>query len=136
MQRKSLVALPALIGACLLLHQFGIKTVPSLAAPTENAGTDEKLPATAYEARVRARLLHETIHGTLQVVHRDFFQADKSRSIPSKSLEEVFQELERSYHIELRWLAVNATAMDIHHQPKNQFENDAVKALQSGKSEF
>lgn len=135
-RRKSLLGFLAITGACVVLHQFGMRTAPSLGAPAETAGADADLPASASEARARARLLHETIHGTLQVVHRDFFHAEESRDIPSKSLEEVFQELERGYHVKLRWLAVNAMPMNVEHQAKNQFETDAVKALESGKREF
>ncbi|NQV25336.1 MAG: hypothetical protein HQ518_13320 [Rhodopirellula sp.] len=39
------------------------------------------------EARGRARLLHETIHGVLQVMHRDFFREDEGLKIPSQSLD-------------------------------------------------
>lgn len=98
--------------------------------------TVAECPATTSEARARARLLHETIHGALQVVHRDFFREDEALAIPSKSLEDVFSELERSHNVELRWLAVNARAMDTDHEPQNEFERDAVKVLQSGKTEY
>ncbi len=93
-------------------------------------------PTTLIEARGRARLLHETIHGTLQVIHRDFFQEDESLVIPSHSLEDVFKELARSYDVKIRWLAVNAKAMNIDNEPKSPFELDAAKALAKGQREF
>lgn len=93
-------------------------------------------PETVVEARGRARLLHETIHGTLQVVHRDFFKKDKSRMIPSRSLEDVFHELRRSHGVNVRWLAVNATAMSVDNKPRDQFEEEAVKAIASGQLEY
>jgi hypothetical protein len=104
--------------------------------PVVRAGTHESLPATVVEARTRARILHETIHGVLQVVHRDFFDPDQRRSIPSRSLEDVFKELERSWHVKVHWLAVNADAMNVDNKPRDDFEKEAVEALSSGKQEF
>lgn len=93
-------------------------------------------PTTAVEARVRARILHETVHGALQVIHRDFFEEEESRVIPSHSLEDVFKELERSQGIKVRWLAVNARAMNVDNEPRTEFEKQAVKVLSDGKAEF
>ncbi|MFV1995493.1 MAG: hypothetical protein ACC661_08650, partial [Verrucomicrobiales bacterium] len=65
-------------------------------APEEKtAETAANRPATVAEARGRARLLHETIHGALQVMHRDFFDPEDRHRIPSASLEDVFDELAR-----------------------------------------
>ncbi len=94
------------------------------------------LPATAEEARIRARLLHETIHGSLQVMHRDLFREDESIAIPSHSLEDVFKELERGHGIKIRWLAVNAKAMNIDNEAKTEFEKQAVKVLSEGTPEY
>jgi hypothetical protein len=96
----------------------------------------EDAPTTISEARARARLLHETVHGTLQVMHRDFFHEDDGSLIPSRSLEDVFAELFRNYQVEVRWLAVSAEAMSIDHKPKSEFEKQAVRALAAGKQEF
>jgi hypothetical protein len=93
-------------------------------------------PKSAHEARWRARILHETIHGALQVMHRDFFDADQSHTLPSRSLEDVFHELATSYGVKLRWLAVNADALNADHRAKNEFERAAVLALAAGKEEF
>ncbi len=102
----------------------------------EAAGPADDLPATLEEARGRARLLHETIHGTLQVMHRDFFDPDDGDRIPSASLEDVFEELAQNRGVEIRWLGVNATTMDIDHEPRDDFERDAVSALSAGDEEF
>tara|TARA_R110002095_G_scaffold76879_1_gene65799 strand:- start:8924 stop:9505 length:582 start_codon:yes stop_codon:yes gene_type:complete len=97
---------------------------------------EDFLPATKAEAQVRARLLHETIHGSLQVMHRDFFQEDESITIPSHSLEDVFKELNRTFGVKVRWLAVNAKAMNIDNEPKTEFEKSAVEVLSDGKPEY
>jgi hypothetical protein len=93
-------------------------------------------PTTVAEARGRARVLHETLHGALQVMHRDFFEEDDATTIPSRSLEDVFKELAREYQIELRWIAVNTDAMSVDHKPRTDFEKDAAQALASGKAEY
>jgi len=97
---------------------------------------EKLLPATKAEAQARAKLLHETIHGSLQVMHRDFFLEDESITIPSHSLEDVFKELDRTYGVKIRWLAVNAKAMNIDNEPKSDFEKAAVKVLSDGKPEY
>jgi len=97
---------------------------------------EDNLPSTVIEARGRARILHETIHGALQVVHRDFFLEDESVMIPSKSLEDVFLELARSHKITLKWLVVDGSVMNVDHKPANAFERNAVTALADGKKDF
>jgi len=93
-------------------------------------------PVTLDEARGRARLLHETIHSTLQVIHREYYREDEGLPIPSRTLKAVFDELSRRWNIKIDWLAVNAQAMDIDHNPRNKFEKDAAAALTKGKQEF
>lgn len=99
--------------------------------PAETTG-----PTTVAQARARARILHETIHGALQVMHRDLFREDEKLTIPSQSLEDVFKELHRSHDVEARWLAVNTEAMNVDHRAQTDFEKDAVKALATGETEF
>ena len=88
------------------------------------------------EARIRARILHETIRGTLQIMHRDFFDEDDAHAIPSASLEDVFSELSRSYDVDVKWLVVNTDVVNVDHKPEDEFERNAVKALASGKTNF
>ena len=121
------------VGSSELTSRSGIGRAK---ADEQTADTNEKARPTMEEARARARLLHETIHGALQVMHRDFFHEDEKLRIPSRSLEDVFVELTRSHNVELRWLAVNTDAMNIDHNPKTEFEKYAVKALSSGEEEF
>ncbi|GAA5510168.1 c-type heme family protein [Novipirellula caenicola] len=88
-------------------------------------------PTSLSEARARAKLLHETIHGTLQIVHRDFFDEDDAHAIPSASLEDVFHELATHYNIELKWLIVDTDVVNVDHQAEDEFEQAAVKALRA-----
>jgi hypothetical protein len=107
---------------------------------SENASNSDSpkssAPDTVSEARGRAQLLHEMIHGSLQVMHRDFFREDEGLKIPSRSLDDVFLVLADKHQVKVRWLAVNAEPMNVDHKPQDDFENNAVKALATGKPEF
>lgn len=113
------------------------KEVPEKAVDSAAAQrAEQSLPATADEARGRARWLHETIHGSLQVMHRDFFgTGEDDISLPSQSLEDVFRQLAESWKVEIRWLGVNATK-DQEHEPQDDFEKAAAKALAAGETEY
>lgn len=89
-------------------------------------------PQSVTEARSRAKLLHEMVRGTLQVVHRDFFDEDNAHAIPSSSLEDVFHEMERGYDVTLKWLTVNTDVVNVDHQAEGDFELQAVKKLAAG----
>jgi hypothetical protein len=106
------------------------------AQPPVPPGPDAVIPpaesAELLEARVRSQLLHETIHGSLQVMHRDFFREGDRLRIPSSSMEDVFKELERSWNVRVSWMAVNAKAMNIDHLPDGPFEIRAATAIGKG----
>jgi hypothetical protein len=115
-------------GLCLAFSTgpFRAETEPQKAAkPVVN-------PPTSAEASMRARLLHETIHGALQVMHRDFFDEEKRHDIPSSSLEDVFVELKKQWDVEVAWMAVNAKAMSIDHRPQDAFQRAAAEAIAAG----
>jgi hypothetical protein len=96
----------------------------------------ENLPATADEARGRARWMHETIHGALQVMHRDFFgNGEDDLNLPSQSLDDVFLALAETWGVEIQWLGVNATK-GAGHEADDDFEKAAARALASGKLEY
>lgn len=93
------------------------------------SAADEK---TVAEARLRSQLLHEVVHGALQVMHRDFFKEEERSKIPSESLEDVFEEMEKTWRVKIRWLAVDAKAMNVDHRPEDAFERKAVAAITAG----
>lgn len=146
MKRATRCLTPALMLFCLLLAMSGalpfqfFKDTAGAEEPKSGsvhvATASENAPRSVAEARDRARLLHETFHGALQVMHRDFFDDEDTRNIPSRSLEDVFAELARSQHVKLRWLAVNAEALNVDHKPSDEFEKRAVKALSAGEQEY
>ena len=93
-------------------------------------------PKSIDEARARAKLLHEMIRGSLQIMHRDFFDEDGSGAIPSASMEDVFHELGRSYSVQVKWLVVNTDVVNVDHKPSDEFERSAARALASGQDAY
>lgn len=81
------------------------------------------------EATSRARLLHESIRGSLLLMHRDFFDDEDHRILPSQSLKDLFKELQESHGVECRWLTVDADEMNVEHRPANDAERRAVERL-------
>lgn len=131
---------PVVILTVLLILASGARPANlgfcALGADGQSADQAAVLPATEQEAQARARVLHETIHGALQVMHRDFFDPNQRLSIPSRSLEDVFKELARSRQVNVRWLAVNAEPMNIDNKPRDDFEREAAKQLAAGRAEY
>lgn len=93
-------------------------------------------PVSIDEARARARLLHESLHATLQYVHREYYREDEGLKIPAVTLKGVFRDLEAAHKVKLRWLAVNARAMSVDHEPSEDFHKEAVKAIGEGQESF
>jgi hypothetical protein len=105
--------------------------------PVAKDETSEKeILLTVTEARAQARLLHETYEATLRALHRRYFRDDGKLPVPSRVLDEVFSDLSYRSNVKARWLAVNAQAMSLDHEPKDEFEKQAVRRLSSGKDEF
>ena len=126
MTGKTLARLtPACLG--LMLIAFAVAVTA-----TEEPGKETNPPPTVAEARQRARLLHGTIHDTLQVVHARYFREGEKLPIPAASLNLVFQELEERDGVKLRWLVVDGQAMNIDNEPQDDFEEAAAKALSAG----
>ncbi|TWT57274.1 hypothetical protein KOR42_06330 [Thalassoglobus neptunius] len=106
---------------------------PAKSAITHKESVHEENVA---HARRLASILFESVHGSLQVMHRDLFREDESLSIPSRSLEDVFSVLNRKYNVELRWLAVDTPAMNIDHEPSSEFEKQVVRHLRTQETSF
>ena len=132
--KRNVILASALLCAVGVSTQLGV-SMRLVAVDPQPASSEQPFPAatTMLEARARAKLLHEAIRGTLQVVHRDFFDEDDAHAIPSASLEDVFHAMSESYDVELKWLIVETDVVNVDHQAEDEFEKDAVKALKSGK---
>lgn len=88
------------------------------------------------EARERARLIHGTIDDTLQIVHARYYREDEGLPLPAATMKVVFQGLSDRHKIRLRWLVVDAKPMNTDHKPRDEFEKEAAKAIESGKPEY
>lgn len=93
-----------------------------------------QLPATREEARGRAQLLHEMIHATLHLVHARYYRQDEGLQLPARALKDVFAEIESTQKVQVKWLVVNATAMNVDHNAQDEFARQAVETLSAGKS--
>jgi hypothetical protein len=126
----SFVTCLAFAALLLALTDTGTRSPERLPQPFSGAADS----ADVAEARIRCRLLHETIHGSLQVMHRDFFRDGRPTggNIPSKSLEDVFGELEKAWAVNVKWLAVDTEAMNPDHRPNTDFDQLAVKGIAEG----
>ena len=125
-------ALVSLVG--LVSAQF-VRADGDSPAQTPDVSAAQRLP-TAAEARAQAELLHESVHATLHAIHRQYFRNDEKDAIPATTLKSVFRELARRRKVELRWLSVNAQAMNVDHEAKTPFEKEAVEALAAGTESF
>ncbi len=93
------------------------------------------LPATVEEARMRAKLLYSALHGSLRVIHRDYFRRSQKQKIPTESLRDVFAAMEAEWNVKIRWLATNENAMNVDNQASDEFQFEALKQITSGKKE-
>lgn len=117
---------------CAAIAVLALSCLPGRAGETEA----EKTLMNVEGARSQAKLLHETYEAILQAMHRRYFKDDARLPIPSRVLDEVFSDVERASNISARWIAVNAQAMSLDHEPKDPFETQAARHLASGKEEF
>ena len=111
------------------------------AAPvTEPDGAEQAgqslTPLTVAEARRQASLLSATYLATLHVIHRQYFDTNLRDILPPRALEDVFKQIDERTQGKTRWISVNTPAMNIDHEPKPGFEEDAAKALNGGSKEF
>lgn len=124
---------PAVIGGVVMIDRNGCSFADE--SRPSRAESGPQTPPTLQELRVRAQLLHETLHAALQIVHHEYYREDEGLAIPAATMKKVFREVEARHQIRLRWLAVNAKAMNNDHEPVNDFERQAVQALSSGRTE-
>ncbi|MCO6458086.1 MAG: DUF3365 domain-containing protein [Pirellulaceae bacterium] len=141
MRRCSLWPLAALVFlvpavAVLTAHSAADEPQPGASRdadePTSTAGESRRLAVP--EARHRAKLLHEVYASTLEMMHERYFHGERA-IVPARAMEDVFAQMDRQTGIQARWIAGNTRAMSVTHEPKSDFEKQAVQAFQEGKSE-
>lgn len=131
---------PAAVAPSVAVQEKAADPKPAPAAPVVPVvpvvpGEVTRSLPTASEALVRARLLHLSLDGALQVMHRDFFRRNDSKAIPSRSLADVFKVLEEKEGVKLRWLAAEETIMNSDHAAVDEFQKKALELLSAEVSE-
>jgi hypothetical protein len=110
-------------------------------SPAGTAPVEARRPApaaeavTVGEARRTARQLQATYIATLRTIHRHYYESDEKQIIPARALEDVFKEADEGTGRTSRWIAVSTPAMNVDHEPQDEFETRAVEELRSGKEE-
>ena len=108
-----------------------VLALPVLAADPEPGAKRVPLPV----ARDRAALLHDVFADTLDVVHHHYFRREAS-VLPARALDDVFARVGKKSGVKVRWIAVNAPAMNTDHEPTTAFEKKAAGELATGKAEY
>ena len=122
-----------IVGSTVYLAVAGVGTPPSdLVATT---GTEEDLPTTVVEARGGRGSSRDDSRRVAGRPPR-LFPSGRPHADPVAIVGRRFKELARTWQVNVHWLAVNAEAMNVDNKPRDDFKEDAVKALASGKPEF
>ena len=122
----------AFVLGCLGLCVLQVKADPP-AKPAAAPAEKHRVPLAV--ARDRAQLLHEVFADTLDVVHHHYFRREAS-VLPARALDDVFARIAKRSDARVRWISVNAPAMNIDHEPGTPFEKQAAKELAAGKAEY
>lgn len=136
--------LPAAIWASALVCMQG--TLCKAQAPTPISSVRDfpisgiesstsRTPVSLEIARDRARLMSEIYLATLDVMHDRYFHSERA-ILPARAMEDVFSEIYRQSKMEARWISVSLKPMSITHEPKTEFEKNAAKEIDRGKTEF
>jgi hypothetical protein len=51
-------------------------------------------------------------------------------------MEDIFKDVASEENLQARWISVNTKAMSIDHEPEDEFEKAAAKAIASGKDNY
>lgn len=85
-------------------------------------------------ARDRARVMHRIYSSTLDVLHDHYFHVNKA-VLPARAMEDIFTDIEVKSGTKTRWIAVNAKAMSVDHEPADDFEKEAARRIAAGEKE-
>ena len=81
------------------------------------------------------RLLHDVFTDTLDVVHHHYFRREAS-VLPARTLDDVFARMAKRSDAKVGWIAVNAPAMNVDHEPGTASGKKAVKEIAAGKAGY
>lgn len=102
-----------------------------------NEPADSTYRVPVATARERASQMHLVLESTLHSMHRHYFHRDRDRAtVPARAMQDVFADVGRETHVDVRWISVNTAAMGIDHEPQDDFEKLAAKEIAAGKESF
>jgi hypothetical protein len=133
------LAAAAIVGAGLALRADSPSDGAKKSKPRRRAGADA--PADSMHrvpvaiARDRAAQMHATLESTLHAMHRHYFQRGRS-TLPARALEDVFEDVARDAHVNVRWISVNTKPISVDREPETAFEKQAAKEIAAGKESF
>ena len=87
-------------------------------------------------ARREAEGMHAIVESLLHAVHDRFYREDEGMPLPAAVFREEFAKVAKKRGVTLRWLAVEGVAMNVDHEPRNDFEKKAKQALSDGAKSF
>jgi hypothetical protein len=122
-------------GCCLAVGALSGAALSGQPVAQAESGDDRPPPVAVAAARDRATVLHGVYSATLDVMHDRYFHGERA-TVPARALEDVFAEVSREAQIDARWISVNTRPMSIGHEPKGDFEKQAVKEIAAGKNSF
>lgn len=106
----------------------GGKSGQIVAVPAESDA-----PLTVAAARERSRTMHRIYLSTLDTMHDHYFHANRA-VLPARAMEDIFGTVDRQSGVRTRWIAVNANAMSVDHEPIDEFERQAARKIASGEA--
>jgi hypothetical protein len=98
-------------------------------SPAATEADEERV--TVDVARQRAQLMHNICSAMLDVMHHQYFREERS-TVPATAMEDAFRMIAAQEQISARWITVNAKVMNVDHEPKDEFEKQAAKAIAAG----
>jgi hypothetical protein len=105
-------------------------------AQAESTDKPENAKRVSVEvARRRAKLTHSICSAMLDVIHHQYFRHERS-TVPAVAMEDAFLRIADQENVSARWITVNAKVMNIDHEPQDEFEQQAAKAIAAGKTEY
>ena len=106
----------------------GVDSGQIVAVPPE-----AETPLTVAAAREQSRTMHRIYLSTLDTMHDHYFHANRA-VLPARAMEDIFGTVDRQSGVKTRWIAVNANAMSVDHEPIDEFERQAARKIASGEA--
>lgn len=135
------VSAVCIAGICSLVGAAGgdEPAVKAAASPSKESSSqvpvDGTMAVSPAIARDRAQTMYRIYASTLDVLHDHYFHINKA-VLPARAMEDIFSDIAGQSKMKTRWIAVNAKAMSVDHEPSDDFEKEAAQRIAAGEQEF